>query len=104
MLAWRATGDQRLRAREVPRRRTHLRHCRYCEIDVLNTYRVWLRYEVFRGRLSPAEFQASEACLVDPSRRGEIRNRIWGDNQTQCRRLCYGCITHPSASSTWTIS
>jgi hypothetical protein len=37
----------------------------YCESDVLNTYRVWLRYELFRGRLSDAEFQASEAGLVD---------------------------------------
>jgi predicted PolB exonuclease-like 3'-5' exonuclease len=36
----------------------------YCESDVLNTYRVWLRYELFRGRLSDAEFGASEACLV----------------------------------------
>ena len=37
----------------------------YCESDVVNTYRVWLRYELFRGRLSASEFQASEACLVD---------------------------------------
>jgi 3'-5' exonuclease len=37
----------------------------YCESDVVNTYRVWLRYELFRGRLTDAEFQASEACLVD---------------------------------------
>jgi predicted PolB exonuclease-like 3'-5' exonuclease len=37
----------------------------YCESDVVNTYRVWLRYELFRGRLSDAEFQASEACLID---------------------------------------
>jgi predicted PolB exonuclease-like 3'-5' exonuclease len=37
----------------------------YCESDVLNTYRVWLRYELFRGRLSDAEFQASEANLVE---------------------------------------
>src|SRR5436853_7626784 len=26
----------------------------YCESDVVNTYRVWLRYELFRGRLSDA--------------------------------------------------
>jgi predicted PolB exonuclease-like 3'-5' exonuclease len=37
----------------------------YCESDVVNTYRVWLRYELFRGRLSDAKFQASEECLVD---------------------------------------
>jgi 3'-5' exonuclease len=37
----------------------------YCESDVVNTYRVWLRYELFRGRLSDAAFQASEANLID---------------------------------------
>jgi 3'-5' exonuclease len=37
----------------------------YCETDAVNTYRVWLRYELFRVRLSTAEFQASEAGLVD---------------------------------------
>jgi len=37
----------------------------YCESDVVNTYRVWLRYELFRGRLSHADFEASEVCLVD---------------------------------------
>jgi len=44
----------------------HIREiAEYCESDVLNTYRVWLRYELFRGRLSEAEFQASEANLVE---------------------------------------
>jgi 3'-5' exonuclease len=37
----------------------------YCESDVVNTYRIWLRYELFRGRLSTSDFQASEAGLVD---------------------------------------
>jgi 3'-5' exonuclease len=37
----------------------------YCESDVLNTYRVWLRHELFRGRLSVAEFDASESGLVE---------------------------------------
>jgi len=37
----------------------------YCETDVVNTYRVWLRYELFRGRLTEAEHQASERSLVD---------------------------------------
>jgi 3'-5' exonuclease len=37
----------------------------YCEADVVNTYRVWLRYELFRGRLSDAGFQASETYLVN---------------------------------------
>lgn len=37
----------------------------YCGSDVVNTYRVWLRYELFRGRLTDAAFQASEANLID---------------------------------------
>jgi predicted PolB exonuclease-like 3'-5' exonuclease len=37
----------------------------YCESDVVNTYRVWLRYELFRGRLTDPEFQASEAALIE---------------------------------------
>ena len=37
----------------------------YCESDVVNTYRVWLRYELFRGRLSDETFKASEAHLVE---------------------------------------
>ena len=37
----------------------------YYESGVVNTYRVWLRYELFRSRLSEADFQASEANLVD---------------------------------------
>jgi predicted PolB exonuclease-like 3'-5' exonuclease len=36
----------------------------YCETDVVNTYRIWLRYELFRGRLSEAEHQGSEGVLV----------------------------------------
>ena len=41
----------------------------YCETDVVNTYRVWLRYELFRGRLSETGFQISEACLFNFMRR-----------------------------------
>ena len=37
----------------------------YCETDVVNTYRVWLRYELFRGKLSDIAFQASEANLSE---------------------------------------
>jgi 3'-5' exonuclease len=44
----------------------HIRQiAEYCESDVLNTYRVWLRYELFRGSLSDAQFQASEASLIE---------------------------------------
>jgi predicted PolB exonuclease-like 3'-5' exonuclease len=36
----------------------------YCETDVINTYQVWLRYELFRGTLSRNEFEASERNLA----------------------------------------
>ena len=35
----------------------------YCESDVVNTYRVWLRHELFQGRLTNSAFEASEANL-----------------------------------------
>lgn len=35
----------------------------YGETDVVNTYRVWLRYELFRGALAPDQMAASEANL-----------------------------------------
>jgi predicted PolB exonuclease-like 3'-5' exonuclease len=35
----------------------------YCESDVVNTYRVWLRHELFQGNLTDAAFQASESQL-----------------------------------------
>ena len=37
----------------------------YCETDIVNTYRVWLRYELFRGKLSQDAFDASERNLAD---------------------------------------
>jgi hypothetical protein len=37
----------------------------YCESDVVNTYRMWLRYELFRGRLTEAANQASELNLIE---------------------------------------
>ena len=37
----------------------------YCETDVLGTYQVWLRYELFRGTLSQNAFQASQRNLAD---------------------------------------
>jgi len=44
----------------------HIREiAEYCESDVINTYRIWLRYELFVGRLTDAEVQASEAYLAD---------------------------------------
>jgi predicted PolB exonuclease-like 3'-5' exonuclease len=35
----------------------------YCETDVVNTYRVWLRYELFRGGLTVEHYRASESDL-----------------------------------------
>lgn len=37
----------------------------YCETDVVNTYRVWLRYELFTGRLSEVGYCASEEALSE---------------------------------------
>src|SRR5262245_39535264 len=38
---------------------------RYCESDVLNTYRVWLVYELFRGSTTAQELDWSEAQVRD---------------------------------------
>jgi 3'-5' exonuclease len=37
----------------------------YCETDVVNTYRIWLVYELFRGTLTKTEFEASEANVLE---------------------------------------
>jgi predicted PolB exonuclease-like 3'-5' exonuclease len=37
----------------------------YCETDVVNTFRVWLRYELFCGRLSASSYEASEKSLIE---------------------------------------
>src|SRR5262249_13577312 len=37
----------------------------YCETDVVGTYQVWLRYELFRGTLSQSAFEASQRNLAD---------------------------------------
>jgi predicted PolB exonuclease-like 3'-5' exonuclease len=36
----------------------------YCETDVINTYQVWLRYELFRGTLSHSAIEASRQDLA----------------------------------------
>jgi predicted PolB exonuclease-like 3'-5' exonuclease len=38
---------------------------RYCESDVLNTYRVWLVYELFRGTITRPQFDWSERNIRD---------------------------------------
>jgi hypothetical protein len=40
----------------------------YCETDVVNTYRLWLRYELFRGRLTENGLRESEASLGNYTR------------------------------------
>jgi len=58
-----------------------------CETDVVNTYRVRLRYELFRGRLSHAKFQANETCLVDFIKaRGNTKPHL--AESCSGRRLC----------------
>jgi hypothetical protein len=37
----------------------------YCKSDVVNTYQLWLRHELFRGKLTEAGFQASEKNLAE---------------------------------------
>jgi predicted PolB exonuclease-like 3'-5' exonuclease len=39
----------------------------YCQSDVLNTYRLWLRYELFRGHLTQEEFGYSEKQAISSS-------------------------------------
>src|SRR5262249_60532020 len=38
---------------------------RYCESDVLNTYRIWLVYELSRGSITSKELDWSEAQIQD---------------------------------------
>jgi predicted PolB exonuclease-like 3'-5' exonuclease len=38
---------------------------RYCESDVLNNYRVWLVYELFRGAITDKQLEWSEAQIRD---------------------------------------
>ena len=37
----------------------------YCETDIVNTYRVWLRHELFRGTLTHVGLEVSEAILQE---------------------------------------
>ena len=37
----------------------------YCEKDVLNTYRVWLVYELFRGSITAENLDSSETRVPD---------------------------------------
>jgi 3'-5' exonuclease len=37
----------------------------YCETDVVGTYQMWLRYELFRGTLSQYAFEGSQSNLAN---------------------------------------
>lgn len=37
----------------------------YCVADVVNTYRLWLRWELFRGMLTEAQFAGSEESILE---------------------------------------
>ena len=55
----------------------HIREiAEYCESDIVNTYRLWLRYELFRGGFSYEAFRASEDNLVQFINMRETRSRI----------------------------
>jgi 3'-5' exonuclease len=41
----------------------------YCKSDVINTYRLWLRHELFRGRLDQAQFEYSDQNIIEPQSR-----------------------------------
>jgi predicted PolB exonuclease-like 3'-5' exonuclease len=49
----------------------------YCETDVVGTYKVWLRDELFRGTLNQNVFEASERSLADfMTARPSIKNGL----------------------------
>jgi predicted PolB exonuclease-like 3'-5' exonuclease len=50
----------------------------YCETDIVNTYRIWLRYALFRGRLNPGDHAASEQGLAEFLRRQESKPHLIG--------------------------
>ena len=57
----------------------HIREiAEYCESDVLNTYRVWLRYEPFVGGYLMLNFRQAKLPSLILSRGAGIRSRIWG--------------------------
>src|SRR5208282_2238027 len=61
----------------------------YCETDVVNTYRLWLRYELFRGRLTENGLRASEADLRRRPETGESGLGL-GDSCLREQRLYRG--------------
>jgi len=59
----------------------------YCETDVVGTYQVWLRYELFCGRLTQNAFEASQRNLADfMNARSNIKERLSGMSPGNLRR------------------
>ncbi|HKR61049.1 MAG TPA: 3'-5' exonuclease [Pyrinomonadaceae bacterium] len=50
----------------------------YCETDVVSTYRIWLRYELFKGTLDPQQLAASEKQLAEFIERRQHKNPYLG--------------------------
>ncbi len=63
--AWKAGGIGGADVEKYAREGRIAEVAAYCETDVVNTYRVWLRYELFRGRLTDSGLLASEANLSE---------------------------------------
>jgi len=59
---------------------------RYCESDVLNTYRVWLVYELFRGSVTVKQLDWSETQI-----REFVATRKWGNPHLCAAVGCQGC-------------
>ena len=64
-LAGKPEGVRWWRGRTLFSRKQDKEIADYCESDVVNTYRLWLRYELFRGRLNEGALEASERRLAD---------------------------------------
>jgi 3'-5' exonuclease len=47
----------------------------YCESDVLNTYRLWLVYELFRGSITAEQLTFSEAQAIEFVRTRKVDNQ-----------------------------
>ena len=47
----------------------------YCKSDVINTYRLWLRHELFRGRLDQKQFDFSDQ-VPQPQLSARLRLQI----------------------------
>ena len=50
--------------------------CDYCEIDVVNTFLIYLRFEMMRGTLIPAEYQAHCENLAEFMRHSEREHLV----------------------------